>query len=118
MTDDEWISDHEWIGSSREWNGETWVNFPDAVVEMRDRLDLSLGSAQRTLRQLCSSGDVRAIREQSEEEEPTLIAPTEWSAAEVDYHSWVYVSGDDLRYWSDKQKPTEANAKGRTSKRR
>jgi hypothetical protein len=81
---------------------------------MRDRLDLSVGSIERTLRQLCASGDVRAIR--PVEEEYSLIAPSKWSAAEVDYHAWVYVSGDDLRHWFDNQEPAKVEV--RTSKKR
>jgi hypothetical protein len=100
MSDDEWNS----------WNGENWLQFSFAAAEVRDRLGLTLGAAERTLRQLCASGVVRAIRlqvdkigEPSYEEEPIFIAHNEWSAASIDHLGWVEVSENDPRYWLDNQ---------------
>jgi hypothetical protein len=104
------------------WNGETWLLFSLAVGELGNQLHLSLGAAERTLRELCASGDVRAIRcpvdsqgVATYEEEPTWIAPSEWFASSVDHQDWVEVSEHDLWYWvNNHQQPT----KDRASKKR
>jgi hypothetical protein len=108
---------------STEWNGEDWLQFYEACEEVRDRLHVSLGAAERSLRELCASGDVRAIRYDTDGygnvigEGATFIKPSEWSAAEVDLEGeddgthWIEVSEADLRYWIEQQAKPKAIGK-------
>ncbi len=66
--------------------------FELASMAINDKLGISLGAAQRTLRELCGSGDVRSIRFASggmeagkprEETEPQFIKPSEWLKDEL-----------------------------------
>jgi hypothetical protein len=104
------------------WNGEHWLLFSRAAAEIEDKLGVSLGVAERTLRELCAKGDIRSIRGTDEDlaeeeyaEEPTFIKPSEWLSLQVDfdgkYYNYVRVSEDDLRYWLASSKPHKAVGK-------
>jgi hypothetical protein len=128
MTEDE--DDPRW----GHWHGEGWIDFPEAVEEIVKAAGLSRGVAERTLRVLCGSGDVRSICcDEDFEEEPTIIKPEKWrETGELDLHGvvvnrakwnkgkldfeerWadvVLVSEDDLRHWLKKQEPTTTEPK-------
>jgi hypothetical protein len=106
--------------------GETWLSFQWAATEIKRRHNLSLGIAQKTLRQLCADGDIRSLRYQpstdhvggvggfivpDENAVVGLIKPSEWRRDEVDFETdddWatgrsVEVSLGDLQYWLDAQ---------------
>jgi hypothetical protein len=108
------------------WNGEEWISFRCAASEIRRRHELSLGAAQRTLRELCADGDVRSIRYQAAidpdmQEDAEPIKPNEWLKDQLDFEAdddsdfedftglCIDVSADDLQHWLDKQagRPTE-----------
>jgi hypothetical protein len=44
-----------------DWNGEDWLEFARAAVEISDKLAIPLGPAEAQLRELCGSGKIRAI---------------------------------------------------------
>jgi hypothetical protein len=73
------------------WEGEDWLVFPEAVGEIVAKLDLSRGVAERTLRVLCGSGDIRSICcDEDFEEKPTIIMPEKWrETGELDLHGVV-----------------------------
>jgi hypothetical protein len=90
------------------WRGEGWGNFSWVTSEIAERESLSLGVAERTLRELCATGDVRSIRYYAmpdEEREPETIRPSEWVKDQVDLvadiWTWIFVSADDVQYWLD-----------------
>ena len=117
---------------SCEWKGEDWISFHWATHLIQTRLALSTGQAQRTLRELCATGDVRSILYEIDEylyetegqliatSEPYEVKPSKWAEEALDFRDgcWVDVSEDDVTHWLDRQKPTEAKAEGRTSKKR
>jgi hypothetical protein len=105
-----------------EWHGEEWISFYSATVSIQNRLELSTGRAQLTLRALCASGDVRSILYEIDEiasedqgklipvDEPIEIKPSVWLGDQVDLAGHcVDVSEDDLRFWLDKQKPASSS---------
>lgn len=73
------------------WQEEIWLKFDEAAEEIRTQLDLSRGVAERTLRILCGSGDIRSICcDEDFEEEPTIIKPEKWrETGELDLHGVV-----------------------------
>jgi hypothetical protein len=73
------------------WQDEEWLIFPEAVGEIVAKLDLSRGVAERTLRALCGSGDIRSICcDEDFYEEPRTIKPEKWrEIGEVDLHGVV-----------------------------
>jgi hypothetical protein len=104
------------------WRGEEWVDFHDAAEAFADMLEVSLGAAERRLREQCATGDIRSVRytieinrdEDGEElgsefiKEPELIKPTDWKdyvdfTVEADELREIYthvdVSEDDVVYW-------------------
>jgi hypothetical protein len=106
------------------WSGdEPWVIFDFARYQIQRHLDLSTGKAQRTLRELCASGDVRAIQYDlyDPDTDNEHIKPSEWLKEEVDLRGQtVGVSCWDVEHWLYSQNPIEepAKAEGRTSKKR
>jgi hypothetical protein len=103
---------------------EEWVYFGEATDKISQRLDLSRGSAERTLRELCARGRVRSLRHHIDIDDllgpAELIRPSEWfsnlSSAPDEY---IDVSEADLLDWLDKQHPLEPlPAKGKTVKKR
>jgi len=117
--DTEWEEEEEVDPFPIPWRGDKWFNFywiADVIVE---REGVSRGVAERTLRELCATGDVRSIRcdaISSEPEEPEIIRPSEWVKDQVDLadDGWaIFVSSGDVQYWLDKQ----ALAAGRPIKR-
>ena len=103
-----------------QWQGdENWVHFHQAAEELANRLEISIGTAQRRLRELCSTGDIRSIRyrEKLDEdlefsefaEEPRIIKPKEWLTDQIDLTAeaeetefevtHVDVSENDTVYW-------------------
>jgi hypothetical protein len=112
------------------WSGEEWVSFRYATSEIKRRHELSLGAAQRTLRELCADGDIRSIRYQFQDdgglpEDIQPIKPNEWLKDQIDFEAdddsdfeeftgrCIDVSEDDLQHWLDKQ----AKAAGRPIER-
>ena len=85
--DTEWEEEEEVDPFPIPWRGDKWFNFywiADVIVE---REGVSRGVAERTLRELCATGDVRSIRcdaISSEPEEPEIIRPSEWVKDQVD----------------------------------
>jgi hypothetical protein len=103
------------------WHDENWISFRWAASEIKRRHGLSLGAAQRTLRELCADGDVRSVRYEAEgydlPDDVALIRPSEWLKDQIDFEAdddddftredWtgrcIDVSEDDLQHWLDKQ---------------
>jgi hypothetical protein len=100
--------------------GEYWVHFHDAAQFAAKELEISIGSAERRLREQCASGDVRSVRykvhhEQPDESEflrdPERVKPSEWLKDQLDIaaeaeddelnqvYAWIDVSEDDVVYW-------------------
>jgi hypothetical protein len=112
MRPDEWIDEEgvDTSGTCMEWREEDWFNLYWIVDVIKSRLGISRGVAERTLRELCASGDVRSIKYQVTdpdiEDEPEIIKPSEWVKDQVDLTVgdwvWVFVSGDDVEYWVNK----------------
>jgi hypothetical protein len=73
------------------WDNEEWLIFSEAVGEMVKEVGLSRGVAERTLRVLCGSGDIRSICcDEDFEEKPTIIKPEKWrETGELDLHGVV-----------------------------
>lgn len=108
----EWVDDASFFVMS--WRGERWFNFDWIADVITEREGVSRGVAERTLRELCATGDVRSIRYHTitdEEQEPERIRPNEWVKDQVDLEDkiciLIFVSAGDLQYWLDKQ-ATEA----------
>jgi hypothetical protein len=102
-----------------DWRGEDWFNFHWIANEIAEQQGISRGVAERTLRELCATGDVRSIKANGQDEkpdEPEIIRPREWVEDQVDLtvgeEIWVFVSAGDIQYWLHKQ----AEASGRPSK--
>jgi hypothetical protein len=101
------------------WRDEQWCNFYAMANEIRRCESVSRGVAERTLRELCATGDVRSIKFNGEESmmdypsDVELIRPSEWVKDQVDLavveEIWVFVSEADAEYWLDQQ----AQAAGR-----
>jgi hypothetical protein len=104
-----------------EWNDEHWSDFYMAADSIASMLDISVGLAQVKLRQLCATGEVRALEADDVDGDegsdyPTRIPPSRWRTEDVDFigqagpddrpaFTGVVVSDDDLRYWLDRQQP-------------
>ena len=88
--------------------GEEWIDFYKASETLCERLSLSRGEAERTLRGLCAGGTVRTLRAVYEVDgsapvEPLeIIKPSEWLHDEV-----------DLNHWLAKQQPERPKAVGK-----
>jgi hypothetical protein len=127
------------------WEDEQWIKFHIAVKEI-EALGLSRGAAERTLRVLCGSGDIRSICHDSmdcesvDSPQPVLIDPGEWrETGELDLHGksvnrlmriegklvsqsvfydLVRVSEADFRHWLKKQRPTTTEPKQKSTRPR
>jgi hypothetical protein len=100
---------------SWEWNGEEWEDFHAAAHDIGDKLVIPSGPALARLRQLCASGEVRAIlSDADDEEQPEPIPPSRWRSEDVDLSGLhlVTVSMSDLRHWLAQQ-PDEAEKEKR-----
>lgn len=95
-------------------NGSDHWPFYSASEEIERRFDLSVGAAEKMLREACASEGVRSYKEpysmegfEPRGEGPRVeIVPSEWRATEIDMATdangcryWVYVSEADFRYW-------------------
>jgi hypothetical protein len=95
-------------------NEEPWLSFYTATHEMEQRFGMSRGAAQRTLRELCRSGEVRSqkqpytmVNSEPQPEGPTeRIEPSEWRERDIDCMTdvdgcryLVDVSENDFRQW-------------------
>jgi hypothetical protein len=96
------------------WRDDGWFNFYWVARVIEEREGVSKGVAERTLRELCATGDVRSIRYHAttdEEREPEIIRPSEWVKDQVDLATevwiWIFVSASDVQYWLDNQAVTE-----------
>jgi hypothetical protein len=93
---------------------EEKIGFYLAAEEIRGRLGLSRGAAEKKLRELCASGEVRSWKqpytivrgEPQGEGPPERIVPSEWRTVEVDLaidadgcENFVNVSKEDFEYW-------------------
>jgi hypothetical protein len=105
-----------------------WRNFHFAAQDITAKLGVSRGISHRMLRELCASGDVRAIlvsyRNGMDPRPIRLIKPSEWRTTELDMEdcdlyeeddevneeeeNGVEVSQDDLEYWLAQQAPETA----------
>jgi hypothetical protein len=107
--------DYYFDGEELHWEDETWFNFYWTAREIVKLEGVSLGVAQRTLRELCATGDVRSIKSSVDEQplESEIIKPSEWVKDQVDLaegiFTWIFVSREDVQCWLDNQ----AKAAGR-----
>jgi hypothetical protein len=73
-------------------DGDDWIAFSEAASKIEERLNVSVGHSQVTLRNLCASGEVRSVRieydiDPSDDPEPVevkMVRPSEWRTTEVD----------------------------------
>jgi hypothetical protein len=120
------------------WDGEPWITFHWASIEIKRRLGLSRGAAQRTLRELCAKGDIRSMQYEVASDDklgpmpipvaPERIKPSQWLKDELDL-AWrpydpggheeddrecggcvVEVSVHDFLYWLAKQPKPQTKA--------
>jgi hypothetical protein len=96
-----------------------WEPFDWAAQKIRAKLGTSDGVSARMLRELCVSGDERAMllthSGDGDSEPVRRIKPSEWRTTELDIEDdlgpsegaadWVEVSLDDLEYWLERQEP-------------
>ena len=112
--DTEWIEEEEeepvdTSGLPISWRDDNWFNFYWIANVIMEREGVSRGVAERTLRELCATGDVRSVRcdaIEPEAEEPEIIRPSEWKKDQVDLvddRLEIFVSCSDVQYWLDKQ---------------
>jgi hypothetical protein len=108
-----WVEEEGGIDTSpfvMSWRSDRWFNFDWVADVITEREGVSRGVAERTLRELCASGDVRSLRYHTitdEGREPERIRPSEWVKDQVDLVDdiflWIFVSAGDVQYWLDKQ---------------
>jgi hypothetical protein len=103
---------------------EPCVHFLSAAEEIHKQLGLSRGAAQKRLREVCASGEIRAWKEPYSltvrgepqgEGPPEFVNAAEWRATEVDQatdedgcHYWVRLSEEDFKYWFSQRKTPRA----------
>jgi hypothetical protein len=103
---------------------EPYIHFLSAAEEIHKQLELSRGAAQKRLREVCASGDIRVWKEPYSstvrgephgEGPPEFVNAAEWRATEVDQatdedgcHYWVRLSEEDFEYWLSQQKKPRA----------
>jgi len=100
-----------------EWQGEEWISFEYAAGKTMRQLGWSKGLAQKTLRELCASGEVRSIRYRARAEwspppegkdggefvgiegleEPRPVKRGEWKDNDLD------VEGSDYVDWGEEE---------------
>jgi hypothetical protein len=110
-----------------------WFFFHTAANVIAERLGVSGGVAEKMLRELCASGDIRskqAVNTDDRGWRDEILKPSEWSKDQMDIE-WlrrddvlaeklseedpedgpigVLVNGDDFRYWLNKQSVLEVN---------
>jgi hypothetical protein len=104
---------------------EEWISFFEATEELRRLLSISRGAAERTLRELCSDGTVRALllrygADGEVVEAPELVKPSEWVRDQVDLTTMpeegIEVSKDDLNHWLPKWRPETVGKRPRIMK--
>jgi hypothetical protein len=92
-------------------DGDDWFTFSEAVQTIEQLLSYSAGRAEKMLRELCASGEVRSLRviytwvegPSRVVESATFIRPSEWRTTEVDFEGDIDVSGYDLKHWLGQQ---------------
>jgi hypothetical protein len=99
------ISDFGVVSSGMTFTGSYWLTIPS-------------GPALVQLRELCASGEVRAVIPDKDrmDEEPDLIPPSRWHTEDVDVSGWhghtIGICEEDLFYWLDRQPAQSASAAG------
>jgi hypothetical protein len=100
--------------------GSDWEPFFFGAQKIRAKLGVSHGVSHRMLRELCASGDVRAVLvtyHDGHNHPIRRIKPSEWRTTELDIHDddlhdeegeWVEVSMDDVERWIEQQEPEAA----------
>ena len=126
------------------WDGEPWITFYWATIEIKRQLGLSKGWAQRTLRELCAKGDIRSMRYEvvacddklgpAPIDYPERIKPSQWLKDELDlaWHPYdrgddaeldegggcvVEVSAQDFLYWLEKQPKPQTKVEAQSSEK-
>ena len=93
-------------------DGDDWIAFSEAAREIEERLNVSVGHSQVTLRNLCANGEVRSVRIKYDIDpydpdatpvEVKMVRPSEWRTTEVDLDDVIEVSESDLEYWLRQQ---------------
>jgi hypothetical protein len=93
-------------------DGDDWIAFSEAAWKIEERLNVSVGHSQVTLRNLCASGEVRSVRIKYDIDpydpdatpvEVKMVRPSEWRTTEVDLDGVIEVSDGDLEYWLAQQ---------------
>jgi hypothetical protein len=94
---------------------DDWIAFSEAAWKIEERLNVSVGHSQVTLRNLCASGEVRSVQikydiDPSDPYDPDatpvevkMVRPSEWRTTEVDLDGVIEVSEGDLEYWLRQQ---------------
>jgi len=91
-------------------DGDDWIAFGEAAWRIEERLNVSVGHSQVTLRNLCASGEVRSVRieydiDPSDDPDATpvevkMVRPSEWRITEVGLDGITEVSEGDLDHTS------------------
>jgi hypothetical protein len=80
-----------------------WLYFYTAAAEVAERLNLSVGKAQRMLREACASGDIRSkqLVQRSGEWVAEPTKPSEWAIDEIDIeqHRRQRVADTEMRWY-------------------
>ena len=105
-------ADPSWRGNlTSAWQGEEWISFEYATGKTMRQLGWSKGLTQKTLRELCASGEVRSVRYRARSEwsplpegkdggefvgiegleEPRPVKRGEWKDNDLDVEGWDYV---------------------------
>ena len=84
-------------------DGDDWIAFGEAAWRIEERLNVSVGHSQVTLRNLCASGEVRSVRikfdiDPSDDPDATpvevkMVRPSEWRTTEGDLEYWLRQQG-------------------------
>jgi len=81
--DTEWVEEEEIDPFPISWRGDNWFNFYWIAEKIQEREGVSRGVAERTLRELCATGDVRSVRCDASSEdfeevvEPEIVRPSD-----------------------------------------
>jgi hypothetical protein len=102
-----------------EWevDGELWLIFDRAVIELGDKLAIPPSAAQAQLHKLCAGGEVRAIGSNDPDDpdgEGGHIPPSQWSEGDLPRQE-VLVSNIDFYNWLNRQL-TQSIAGGKQSR--
>jgi hypothetical protein len=82
---EEWDEEEEidTSGVAMPWRDDHWFNFYWIAEKIQEREGVSRGVAERTLRELCATGDVRSVRCDASSEdfeevvEPEIVRPSD-----------------------------------------